>query len=66
MGTPFFLHPGPVFWDLTLPVFVLSLRNIVYDTPPPHSGPTTYDLNSRVEFAGGTYALEARTNAVSF
>ena len=30
---PFFLHPGPVYWDLTLPMFVLQLRNIVYDTP---------------------------------
>ena len=34
--------------------------------PLPRSGPTTDDLNSRVEFAGGTYSLESRTNAVSF
>ena len=29
----FFLHSGPVYWDLTLPMFVLQLFNIVYDTP---------------------------------
>ena len=30
---PFFLHPGPVCWDLPIPMIVLQLRNIVYDTP---------------------------------
>ena len=32
----------------------------------PRSGPTTDDLNSSVEYAGKTYSLESRTNAVSF
>ena len=32
----------------------------------PCSDPTTDDLNSRVEFAGGTYSLEAGMNAESF
>ena len=29
----FFGSAGLVYWDLTLPMFVLQLRNIVYDTP---------------------------------
>ena len=28
----FFLHPRPIYWDLTLQKFLLQLRNIVYDT----------------------------------
>ena len=29
----FFGNAGLVYWDLTLPMFVLKLCNIVYDTP---------------------------------
>ena len=29
----FLLPPGPVYWDLTIAMFVFQLRNIVYDTP---------------------------------
>ena len=29
----FFLHPGLVYWDLTLPMFVQKRTNIDYDTP---------------------------------
>ena len=29
----FFLNSGPVYWDLTLPMFVPSATNIDYDTP---------------------------------
>ena len=29
----FFGNAGLVYWDLPLPMFVLQLRNIVYDTP---------------------------------
>ena len=32
----------------------------------PWRGPTTDDLNSRVEFAGGMYSLLSHTNSVSF
>ena len=28
-----FLDSGPVYWNLTLPICVLQLCNIVYDTP---------------------------------
>ena len=28
--TTFFLHLGPVYWDLTLPMFVIQQHNIVY------------------------------------
>ena len=35
-------------------------------TTLPRSGPTTDDLNIRVEFAGETYFLESRWDAVNF
>ena len=51
-------------WGKTIPPIWFGLAFLRIRLPC--SGPTTDDLNSRVEFAGGTYSLLSRTNAVSF